>query len=269
MSNTLLKQIKQANPIITNVANSVTVDQVANVQNIIGASPIMSSDPKEAAEMITIAQALSVNIGTLSSGPIQQMKALMTEAYRQNKPVVIDPVAVGSIHYRQKIINELLTLGAPTIIRGNAGEIAYLAGLDWQANGIDAGTGDIDLVQVAQTAARKQQTTILLSGPIDIITDGQHTTQVTNGTPLFQVHVGSGDMLTGLCAAFVAVSPNNPYQAALEAATTFAVAGQLVAEAMTAPLPGSFYPQLLDRLFTITTADIKNHAQITEVPTHE
>lgn len=269
MSKTLLDQIKQANPIITNVANSVTVDQVANVQNIIGASPIMSSDPEEAPEMVAIAQALSINIGTLSAEPIHQMKTLMAEAYRQAKPVVIDPVAVGSIHYRQKIIDELLALGTPQIIRGNAGEIAYLAGLDWQANGIDAGNGEIDLVKVARTAAKKQQTTILLSGPTDIITDGHHTTKVANGTPLFQVHVGSGDMLTGLCAAFVAVSPDNPYQAAIDAATTFAVAGQLVAEAMTTPLPGSFYPQLLDCLFNITAADVQTHAQVTEVLTHE
>ena len=123
MSKTLLDQIKQANPIITNVANSVTVDQVANVQNIIGASPIMSSDPEEAPEMVAIAQALSINIGTLSAEPIHQMKTLMAEAYRQAKPVVIDPVAVGSIHYRQKIIDELLALGAPQIIRGNAGKL--------------------------------------------------------------------------------------------------------------------------------------------------
>ncbi len=76
-------------------------------------------------------------------------------------------------------------------------------------------------------------------------------------------------MLTGLCAAFVAVSPDNPYQAAIDAATTFAVAGQLVAEAMPTPLPGSFYPQLLDCLFNITAADVQTHAQVTEVLTHE
>lgn len=264
MNQTLLNQLRHTNPIVANISNHVTVDQVANVQNVIGASPIMSSAPEEAADIVAIAQAITVNIGTLAQPQIDQMVTLLQAAYQMHKPVVLDPVAVGSLTYRQGVIDQLLTLGTPDIIRGNDGEIAYFAGIDWQANGIDAGSGQADIVDLAQQAARKLNTTILLTGPTDVVTDGTRVTQIFNGTPLFQTHVGSGDMLTGVCGAFVGMLPDDPYQAAVAAATTFAVTGQLVAEAMPQPLPGSFYPQLLDRLFTVTTEEISQKAQLKE-----
>lgn len=88
------------------------------------------------------------------------------------------------------------------------------------SNGIDAGHGNSDPVIIAKAAANRLHTIILLTGPTDIITDGQRVTLISNGTSLFQTHVGSGDMLSGLCGAFVAVHPADPYQAAIEAAAT-------------------------------------------------
>ena len=264
MNLSLLDQLRQANPIVANISNHVTVDQVANVQNVIGASPIMSSAPEEAADIVQIAQAITVNIGTVAQPQIDHMITLMQAAYQNHKPLVLDPVAVGALKYRQGVMQQLLTLGTPAIIRGNAGEIAYFAEIEWQANGIDAGQGTADIVALAQTAARKLNTTILLTGPTDIITDGTRTTQIFNGTPLFQTHVGSGDMLTGICGAFIGIHPQDAYQAAVAAAATFAVTGQLVAATMPQPLPGSFYPQLLDRLFTITSSEINDKLQIKE-----
>ncbi|GED82675.1 hydroxyethylthiazole kinase [Latilactobacillus curvatus] len=265
----MLEKVRALNPIVANVANGVTIDQVANAQNAIGASPIMSNAPEEAEGIVTIAQAITINIGSLWAPQIQEMMALMTAAYQQQKPVVLDPVAVSSLAYRQQIIEQLLILDTPTLIRGNAGEIAYFAGIDWQANGIDAGHGNSDPVIIAKAAANRLHTIILLTGPTDIITDGQRVTLISNGTSLFQTHVGSGDMLSGLCGAFVAVHPADPYQAAIEAAATFAVAGELVATAMETPLPGTFYPQLIDYLFHITPAKVANTVQLSEVPTHE
>ena len=58
----------------------------------------------------------------------------------------------------------------------------------------------------------------------------------------------------------IAVHPADPYQAAIEAAATFAVAGELVATAMETPLPGTFYPQLIDYLFHITPTKVANTA---------
>lgn len=175
----LLEKVRALNPIVANVANGVTIDQVANAQNAIGASPIMSNAPEEAEGIVTIAQAITINIGSLWTPQIQEMMALMTAAYQQQKPVVLDPVAVGSLAYRQQIIEQLLTLGTPTLIRGNAGEIAYFAGIDWQANGIDAGHGNSDPVIIAKAAANRLHTIILLTGPTDIITDGQRVTLIS------------------------------------------------------------------------------------------
>lgn len=61
----------------------------------------MSNAPEEAEGIVTIAQAITINIGSLWTPQIQEMMALMTAAYQQQKPVVLDPVAVGSLAYRQ------------------------------------------------------------------------------------------------------------------------------------------------------------------------
>lgn len=101
----LIDQVRQFNPVIFTVANEVTTSKVADGLSASGASPIMSAEPAEAPAMVALA-----NAGRC--------------------PVILDPVAVGSIPYRHKIANQLLHNYHFTVIRGNAGEIAALAGLD-------------------------------------------------------------------------------------------------------------------------------------------
>ena len=44
-----------------------------------------------------------------------------------------------------------------TLIRCNAGELATIAGVDWQAKGVDAGEGDADIEEIAKEVAFKTQ----------------------------------------------------------------------------------------------------------------
>ncbi|XKL33092.1 hydroxyethylthiazole kinase [Lactiplantibacillus plantarum] len=258
----LLNTLRDHNPIVFNIANFVTVQDVANGLNALGASPIMSAEVQEAETMIQIAGAVCINLGTLTTTQIDQMRVVGKLANQYHKPVVLDPVAVGAVPYRKEVALALLSDFQVDVIRGNAGEIAALAGMDWQAKGIDAGSGQGDLVEIAQACAQQFQCCVILSGPTDVITDGQRVVKVANGTPLFQRHVGSGDLLSSIVAAFTAVSPTDVYQAAQVACLVLAGAGELVASQLTADRPATFAIDLIDRLSLVTVSEIQTIAKV-------
>lgn len=251
----LLDTLRHQNPIVFNISNFVTVQDVANGLNALGASPIMSEEVAEAEEMVGLSSAVCLNLGAFTQRQVEQIRKVGEVANQQHKPLVIDPVAVGAVAYRKMIANNLLTHFHPDVIRGNAGEIAALADVDWQAKGIDAGEGTGDLVAIAQACAQKLKCVVILSGPTDVITDGTRVVKVMNGTPLFQVHVGSGDMLSSIVAAFCAVE-SDYFEAAQTACLVFAAIGERVAQATPNLGAGSFSVQLMDGLQLTTTAQI-------------
>lgn len=251
----LLDRIRSENPVIFNISNYITVQDVANGLNSIGASPIMPSAIEEASEMLQISSGAAINMGSFRSDELPYIEKVGQLANDLNIPLVLDPVAVA-MPYRQKVVTNLLDYIHFDFIRGNAGEIAALAGIKWQAKGIDAGDGSADLAEVAKKVAKRYNCTVVLSGPTDYISDGTHDTTVTHGTHLFQIHVGSGDMLSSLIAAFAAVSKDNYFEAARMACLIFATTGEIVANELVDEKPGSFIVALLDKLHLVTTKEI-------------
>lgn len=256
----LLSKLRKQNPIAFNISNFVTVQDVANGINAVGASPIMSEEKNEAEAMIKISNSLTVNLGAFTEGQLDQIVAVTKYANQYNKPIVIDPVAVGAVQYRLDRCNGLLDNINVAVIRGNAGEVAALADVEWQAKGIDAGEGDADLEAIAKALAKKRDCVVVLSGKTDIITNGDAVVRVYNNTDLFKLHVGSGDMLSSTIGTFVAIE-DDYFEAAQVATTVFAVAGEIVSNGMDQPLAGSFGPQLIDELHLISVADVEKHAQ--------
>lgn len=263
MQLSLLTQLRQQNPVVLNISNFVTVQDVANGLNAIGASPIMSEEVAEAEALVQMSGAVALNLGAFTQQQLTQIRQTGKLANQYHKPLIVDPVAIGAVAYRRTIATQLLQTFQVDIIRGNAGEIAALADVTWQAKGIDAGAGDGDLVAIAQAAAQKQHCVVILSGPTDVITDGQRVVQIQNGTPLFQLHVGSGDMLSSIVAAFAAVSAGDYFTAAQTACLVFASAGERVAAQLSQERPGTFAAQLIDELHLITTEAVVQIARYT------
>lgn len=264
MELSLLDDLRHQNPIVFNISNFVTVQDVANGINAIGASPIMSEEKAEAEEMVQMSSAVVINLGAFTLPQVEQIKVVGKLANQYHKPLIIDPVAVGAVKYRLQTATELFTEFHPDIIRGNAGEIAALAGIDWAAKGIDAGEGDGDLAEVAKACANKLDCVGILSGPTDYISDGQQVVKVLNGTPLFQLHVGSGDMLSSIVGAFAGVS-GNLFEAAQTACAVFATTGEIVAAQLDKPRPGTFAIQLMDELSLVTRNEIEQRLEVEEV----
>ncbi|USS88014.1 hydroxyethylthiazole kinase [Fructilactobacillus hinvesii] len=206
MKTNLMKTIREQQPIVLNVANHVTPQRVADGINYIGGSPMMMADPLEAADLTKIADAVVLNLGSTNPTAQALMLGAGETANRLHKPVVFDPVAVGATPLRRKRTQQLLERAPVTLIRGNAGEVAALAGVSWDQRGIDAGQGSVDPVTVAQTAAQKCQCIVVLSGPTDIITDGTTVYQVENNAPMLTTNVGMGDVLDGILGVAAGIS---------------------------------------------------------------
>lgn len=253
----LLNTIRTANPVVVTFANFVTPQIVANAVNVIGGSPIMSLEPAEADDMVSIANAVTLNLGTGkgSAYDMPELVALGQAANRLNKPVIIDPVAVN-IPFRSKLVEELRPQINIDIIRGNASEIAYFADVQAESRGIDA-AGEVDAVHVAQTAAQKTGAIIALTGAQDVITDGKTTYVVKNNVPLLATNVGSGDMLSSMIGAFVLPDVERVDAVAI-AVLSMGVAGQLAAK-QTPNQPGTFAVKLLDELYQLTPAKLAEY----------
>ncbi|MCD2256869.1 hydroxyethylthiazole kinase [Agrilactobacillus fermenti] len=260
----LLAKLRSVNPVVMNISNFVTVQDVANGINAIGASPIMSEEIKEAAEMVQMSAAVVLNLGAFTDEALGHIRQTGLLANQLHKPLIVDPVAVGAVAYRKQTVADLFNVFHPDIIRGNAGEIAALADVAWQSKGVDAGEGHADPVAIVKKAAQKYQTIIVMTGETDYISDGKQVVTVENNTPLFQLHVGSGDMLSSIIGAFAGVT-SDYFEAAQTAAVVFAVAGEQVADQLPTELPGTFAIKLLDQLHLVTPETVAAKGRIKQL----
>lgn len=251
----LLQQLRQQNPLVHNITNIVVANYVANGLLAVGGSPIMSNALEEMDELAAICSAVAINIGTLTAEQVQSMLASGKAANTHNTPVLLDPVGVGATRFRRATVKQLLADIQFAAIRGNAGEMATLAGVDWQAKGVDAGSGEGNIHHIAKTVATQYQTVAVVSGAVDVISDGTQIVEIHNGTPLFPHITGSGCLHGAVCAAFMALAPHAVFSACVTASAIYAIAGELVATDTMAN--GTFTTALLDGLARVQASDIE------------
>lgn len=259
----LLNIVRQSNPLVHCMTNIVVANYTANGLLAAGASPLMSNNIHEVQDIQAFSQALLLNIGTVADWEVDAMIAAGKRANQCGIPVVLDPVGVGATPYRQAVIRRLLAEVQCSLIRGNVGEIAYLAEVDWQAKGVDAGNGQADVDFLARTVAQHHQCVVAVSGAIDVISDGNKLWRIHNGSALFPRITGSGCLLGAICAAFLGVSqPEHYLTACVEACTYYAVAGELAAQSLSATQAGTFTVALLDQLASLNVSSITQYAKL-------
>lgn len=255
-----LQKLREQNPLILNITNIVVSNYVANGLLSIGASPIMSNAIEEMHELTAICQALVINIGTLTSEQVQAMIKAGKSANKNKIPVVLDPVGVGATTFRQETVKTLLNEIKFDLIRGNAGEIAYLAQVNWKAKGVDAGNGKANLSQIAKDVALKYDCIVSISGEIDYISDGIKIAKIENGTTLFPKITGSGCLLSAVCGAFLTLD-KNPFELIVSACTSYAIAGELAQKNLKNNQTGQFYIGLLDSLAKIDDKTVQEYVK--------
>ena len=256
--NTLIKdleQLREQAPLIHNITNYVVMNPTANALLSIGASPVMAHEPKEMEEMVSIASALVINIGTLSERWIEAMHIAGKTAKSKGKPIILDPVGAGATSLRTDTTKSLIEEVNPQVIRGNASEILAVAKAEMSTKGVDSTAKADEAINVAKELAKNTKSIVSISGKTDYITDGTTLHKVENGHPLMGKITGTGCTATALTAAFSSV--NKDYLiAATEAMQIMGIAGEMAAEESDAP--GTFQTKFLDALYKINLDEIKN-----------
>ncbi|WP_447894874.1 hydroxyethylthiazole kinase [Vreelandella sp. GE22] len=244
-----LSALHDATPLVHCMTNFVAMNSTANLVLAIGASPAMLHAQEEAPEFTAIADALSINIGTISPHWAASMMACAEVARRQTTPWVLDPVAVGATAYRQRLCEELLAL-EPTVIRANASEILALCGLESRGRGVDAAANVQQADDAAIALAQRHGCVVAMTGEQDFITDGTQHARVTGGHALMPRVTTLGCGLSAIVAGFVAATPEEPFKASVAALAGFALAGSRAGKKASGP--GSFQVELLDALYQLT-----------------
>ena len=270
-----IKSIREKNALTHCITNSVTINDCANAVLAIGGSPFMAEDAEELGEVVTIADVLVINIGKLSKSQIESMKISAKKANETNTPIILDPVGVGVTNLRNKTTMDLIENYNMAAIRGNISEIKAIAKLTGvldesnTAKGVDVNVDDIvteenlkDNGEIIKELASKLNTTILASGPIDILTDGKTTIAIDNGDEMMPLITGSGCMLSAIVGSCIGGS--NPLEGSLVAILAMNIAGEKARAKVDEKDEGtgSFRTYLIDYLYKTNAESLVNEANI-------
>lgn len=244
----LLAAIREQKPLVYHITNAVTIGSCADITRACGGLPVMAQSPEEAEEMAAQAQALVLNIGTLTEVQVQAMLLAGKKANALGRPVILDPVGAGATGLRLAAAKKLLKELKIDIIKGNGAEIAVLAGGKAEMRGVESTGVSGNLPVLAAKLAKETKAVVVATGPVDLVTDGKKMLQIHNGHVLMSQVVGTGCMLASLLGCFAAVEPDR-LQAAASAVVAFNVAAEMAVQQAAEPM--AFKLKLIDRLFLL------------------
>lgn len=229
-----IEEVRNNTPLVHNITNYVTVNDVANVLLACGGSPIMSDEPEDVEDITSICQGLNINIGTLNKRTIESMFIAGKRANKLGHTVLLDPVGAGASVLRTNIAVELMNKIEFNAIRGNISEIKTLAYGSGTTKGVDADVADAvteenleNSIKFIKEFAKKSETIIAITGAIDLVSDGKRCFVIRNGRPEMGKITGTGCQLSGMMTAFLVANPNEQLEAAAAAVCTMGLAGEI------------------------------------------
>ena len=241
-----LALIRAKSPLVHNVTNYVAMNFSANALLAIGASPVMAHAVEEMDEMVGIASALVINIGTLDAEWARGMLMAGRAARRLGKPIVLDPVGAGATAYRTQVAWQIIRECGPAIIRGNASEIMALVDADIKSKGVDSSRSSDDAVHSALQLAKVTGAVVVISGDTDYVTDGTRVEANTHGSPLMTQVTAMGCTASSIVGAFAAVNPD-AFEASLHGMVVMGVCGERAVAKKA--FPGSLKANFIDELY--------------------
>lgn len=265
----LLKKLKGKKPLVHNITNYVTVNDCANILLAIGASPIMADDFREATDITSISSALVINIGTLNERTIESMISSGKKANELNIPVVFDPVGAGASAFRNETTKKILDEVKISVLRGNMSEIKFIAGLDSETKGVDASESDMqggneEGIRAAEDLARKFGCVVAITGATDIVSDGEKTVILENGTKMLSKVTGTGCMTTALVGGFLGAceSSDEYFIAAVSGILYMSICGEIAEEKAGSIGIGSFHVAIMDAISNLNEEEILSMAKV-------
>lgn len=254
-----VETVRGRRPLVHNITNYVVMNSTANALLAIGASPVMAHAVDEVTDMAAIADAVVINIGTLSPPWVDAMHLAMRTAREHGTPIVLDPVGAGATPYRTTTAEQLIADVAPTIIRGNASEIMAVAAAGATTRGVDSSEESGSAADAATALVDRTGAVVVVTGATDLVITADGATALDNGDPLMARVTGLGCTASALCGAFAAVQPDAA-RAAAHAIAVSGIVGELAAGR--AQGPGTLQLHLLDRLHDLTAAQVAEHLRV-------
>lgn len=251
-----IEKLREKAPLVHNITNYVVMNSTANALISLGVSPVMAHATEEMEEMVSLASALVINIGTLSEKWVEAMHLAGKTAKEKGIPVVLDPVGAGATTFRTNTTKNIIQEVQPQVIKGNASEILAIARSGFTTKGVDSTASSDKALEAAKELAGNTNAVVGISGKTDYITDGENTRAINYGHPLMGRITGSGCTASALVAAFAGIN-SDPFVAATEAMVVMGVAGEMAAEESDGP--GTFYARFLDALYKIDGEQVKKH----------
>ncbi|MBM7634779.1 hydroxyethylthiazole kinase [Geomicrobium sediminis] len=241
------ENVRETHPLIYCITNDVVMNFTANGLLAVGAAPVMSKQPKEAADLATAANGLLLNMGTLTDVQFEAMRNAGVSANQNNVPIVFDPVAVGATTFRSQSAVQLLEQIEVTVVRGNSGEIASLVGMEANVRGVD-GSSAIDTSAIAKKAAKELNTIVCVTGETDAVSDGEQTITITSGHEWLTKVVGTGCLLGAIITAYISTHQENTLEAVASALVDYGLCAE-AAHTRSEPYGiGTFQQSFLDEL---------------------
>ena len=231
---TCVDQVRANVPLVHNITNYVTVNDVANVLLACGGSPIMSDDPKDVEDITSICGGLNINIGTLNQRTVEGMFLAGKKANELGHAVLLDPVGAGASAFRTETALKLIQEIKFDVIRGNISEIKTLALGSGTTKGVDADVADAvteenldQSIAFVKAFAEKMGCIIAVTGAIDLVSDGTKCYVIRNGRPEMGKITGTGCQLSGVMTAFITANPEEKLKAVAAAVCTMGLAGEI------------------------------------------
>ncbi|MEE1617893.1 hydroxyethylthiazole kinase [Brachybacterium sp. J153] len=240
----VLAAVRERVPLVHCLTATVSMGLVADGLLAAGARPMMTETLAEAPVVTTLADALLINLGTLSTDAMDGIPATVRVARSDARPWVLDPTAIGIAPVRTPLARRLLG-ERPTVVRGNASEILALVGEGSGGRGADATDAAETAERAAARIAERTGGAVAVSGPVDLLAGVGRRERVARGSALLARVTGTGCLLGALTAACTAVA-EDALVAARAATVWLDLAGEVAATRATGP--GSFRMHLLDAL---------------------
>lgn len=264
-----LENVRKNVPLVHNITNYVTVNDVANILLACGGSPIMSDEPEDVEDITSICGGLNINIGTLHKSSIEGMMRAGKRANELGHPVLLDPVGAGASKLRTETALNIMKEIRLTVIRGNISEIKTLVQGSGTTKGVDADVADAvtedtldDAITFVKAFAKESGCIIAVTGAIDLVSDGDRCYVIRNGRPEMGKITGTGCQLSGMMTAYVTANPERPLEAAAAGVCIMGLAGELGWSRMQDGDGNSTYRnRIIDAVYNMTGEELEKGAK--------
>ena len=255
-----LKMIREKRPLVQSITNFVVMNETANALLCIGALPIMSHAKEEVEEMVSMTNALVLNIGTLTPDWVDSMILAGRRANEKGIPVILDPVGAGATKLRTDSCKRIMDNVKISVLRGNSAEVSALIGLSSEIRGVESISAAESAYGTSQQAAEKLGCVVAITGQVDVVSDGKRTVKIRNGHHMLGKVVGTGCISNVIIASFTGVD-SDTFIAAIGGLMAFGIAGEIAVLDADAK-PGTFHVKLYDTLYALDPSHIRRLAKI-------